>query len=415
MRIIVLGGGIIGVTTAYFLAKEGHEVEVIERQAGLALDASSGNAGLIGPGHSYSWASPAAPKMLLQSLRGAETAIRVRLRPDPELVRWGLRFLAECPTSRSERNTLIKLRLCQYSQKLLNEVSAEEKIDYRQTYGGILFLYRDEADLETANYKAKLMREHGQEQEVLDAAATVAHEPALAAARDKFAGAVHEPAGSSGDCEIFTNRLASRCEELGVRIRRGAAVHRFDCDSSQIHGAVIDGETLRADAYVIALGVDSAALARTAGYRLPVYPAKGYSVTFPIREEHNPPTAGGVDEGTLVAWSNFGDRLRMSSTAEFSGYDRSWADQDFSNIMKMAKDLMPDAADYSAGQYRACLRPMTPGGPPVIGWGRHRNLLFNTGHGHMGWTMACGSARLAADLIERKQPEIDMTGMDVPT
>lgn len=415
MRIIVLGGGVIGITTAYFLAKEGHEVEVIERQARLALDASSGNAGLIAPGHSYSWASPAAPRMLIQSLRGAETAIRVKLRPDPQLVRWGLRFLAECPTPRAERNTLIKLRLCQYGQKMLEEVSAAEEIDYRHAHGGTLFLYRDEADLETAYYKATLMREHGQDQEVLDAAATVAHEPALAAARDKIAGAVLERTGSSGDCEIFTNQLASRCEELGVRIRRGTAVHRFDCDSGQIHGAVIDGETLRADAYVLALGVGSAALARTAGYRLPIYPAKGYSVTFPIREEHNPPTAGGVDEGTLVAWANFGDRLRMSSTAEFSGYDRSWADQDFSNILQMAKDLMPDAADYRAGEYRACLRPMTPGGPPLIGWGKHRNLFFNTGHGHTGWTMSCGSARIAVDLIANRQPEIDMTGIGAPT
>lgn len=411
MHIVVLGGGVVGITTAYFLAQEGHEVEVVEKQGRLALDASSGNAGLIAPGHSFSWASPAAPKMLLQSLRGAETAIRVKLRPDPQLVRWGLRFLAECPTPRAERNTVVKLRLCQYSQKLLEEVAATEGIDYAQAQGGVLYLYRDEEDLEIGYRKSALLREHGQDQEVLDAAATVAHEPALASARDKLAGAVLDKGDASGDCESFTNQLAARCEALGVRIRLGTAVHRLDCDATEVHGAVLDGGTLRADAYVVALGVDSPALARTAGYRLPVYPAKGYSVTFPIREGHRPPRAGGVDEETLVAWANFGDRLRMSSTAEFAGYGRAWAEQDFSNILQMAKDLMPEAADYGAGQYRACLRPMTPGGPPLIGWGRHRNLFFNTGHGHMGWTMACGSARIAADLIDKKQPAIDMAGI----
>jgi D-amino-acid dehydrogenase len=411
MRIIVLGGGVVGIATAYYLAKEGHEVEVVERQSRLAQDASSGNAGLIAPGHSFSWASPAAPKMLVQSLRGAETAIRVKLRPDPALVRWGLKFLAECPTPRAEQNTIVKLRLCQYSQGLLEEVAAEEGIDYRYAAGGVLYLYRDAQDLEAGYRKSALLREHGQDQEVLDAAATVAHEPALESARDRIAGAVLDKGDASGDCEVFTTELAARCEALGVRIRLGTAVHRFECDASEIRGAVVDGETLHADAYVVALGVDSPALSRSAGYRLPVYPAKGYSVTFPIRAEHRPPTAGGVDEGTLVAWANFGDRLRMSSTAEFAGYSRSWAERDFSNILQMAKDLMPDAADYGAGQYRACLRPMTPGGPPLIGWGRHRNLFFNTGHGHMGWTMACGSGRIAADLIAKRQPAIDLTGI----
>jgi D-amino-acid dehydrogenase len=411
MRIIVLGGGVVGITTAYFLAKEGHEVEVVEKQAQLALDASSGNAGLIAPGHSFSWASPAAPKMLIQSLRGAETAIRVKLRPDPQLVRWGLRFLAECPAPRAERNTIVKLRLAQYSQGLLEELARSESIDFHYAEGGALYIYRDEEELETGYKKSALLREYGQEQEVIDADAVVAREPALASARDRIAGAVLGTTDASGDCEMFTNELAKRCEAMGVRIRLGTAVHRFDCDGSRIHGAVVDGDTLHADAYVVALGVDSPALSRSAGYRLPMYPAKGYSVTFPIRPEHTPPTASGVDEATLVAWANFGDRLRMSSTAEFAGYSRSWADQDFSNILQMAKDLMPDAADYGAGQYRACLRPMTPGGPPLIGWGRHRNLFFNTGHGHMGWTMACGSARIAADLIANKKPEIDMTGI----
>jgi D-amino-acid dehydrogenase len=218
---------------------------------------------------------------------------------------------------------------------------------------------------------------------------------------------------SSGDSELFTNVLAERCRQLGVRIRLGAAVHRLETDDARVTGAVIDGGTLRADAYVLALGVDSPRIARTAGQRLPIYPAKGYTATFPIRAGDTPPALGGIDEGTLVAWSSFGDRLRMSSTAEFAGHARDWAERDFNNIMKTARELLPDAADYDAGRFRACLRPMTPDGPPILGFGRQSNLLYNTGHGHMGWTMACGTAKIAADLLAQRTPELPLDGMGV--
>jgi D-amino-acid dehydrogenase len=181
-----------------------------------------------------------------------------------------------------------------------------------------------------------------------------------------------------------------------------------------VTGAVVDGGTLEADAYVLSLGVDSPKLARSVGQRLPIYPAKGYTVTFPINGGHRSPRVGGVDEATLVAWANFGDRLRMTSTAEFAGHGRSWQERDFENIFRMARELLPEAADYDRGQFRACLRPMTPGGPPIIGRGAHENLIYNTGHGHMGWTMACGSARITADLLAGRKPEIDTTGFAVP-
>ncbi len=414
MRVVVMGGGVVGVATAYFLAGDGHEVEVVERQPRLAQDASSGNAGLIAPGHSFSWASPAAPRMLVRSLAGQQTAIRVKPRLDRELVRWGIHFLGQCSATRAEANTIIKLRLCQYSQRVLEEITREEEIDYGHTSRGVLYLYRDERELELGFKKSALLREYGQDQTILDADACVKWEPALTSARDLIAGAILGTSDSSGDCERFTNELAERCRARGVRFRFGTAVHRLESDGARVTGAVVDGEVLRADAYVLSLGVDSPALARTVRQRLPIYPAKGYSVTFPIREEHRPPAHGGVDEATLVAWANFGDRLRMSSTAEFAGYGRGWREGDFRNIARMAQELFPDAADYSAGQYRACLRPMTPGGPPIIGYGRQKNLLYNTGHGHMGWTMACGSAKLAAEVFAGRKPEIELRGMEVP-
>jgi D-amino-acid dehydrogenase len=410
MKAVVLGGGVVGVTTAYYLAQEGHEVELVERRTALAQDASSGNACLIAPGHSFSWASPAAPRMMVRSLLGDQTAIRVRARLDPDLIRWGVRFLRECTSARAEHNTKIKLRLAQYSQRALDAVVREEAIDYGHTSQGILYLYRDEQELQAGFAKAELLRRHGQEQEILDVAEIVRREPALAAARDRLAGAVFDRGDSSGDSERFTNELAERCRRLGVRFRLGAAAHRLEHAGDRITGVVVDGTTLRADLYVLALGVDSPRLARTAGLRLPMYPAKGYTATFPIRDGGVAPSHGGVDEATLVAWSNLGDRLRMSSTAEFAGFGRGWAETDFTNIRRMAQELFPDAADYDDGHYRACLRPMTPGGQPIVGFGRHRNLLFNTGHGHMGWTMACGSALIARDLAAGRRPEMTFDG-----
>lgn len=413
MKIIVLGGGVAGVTTAYYLARDGHEVEVVEQEDRLAGWASSGNAGLIAPGHSFAWASPAAPKMLVRSLLGAETAIRLKPRLDPELVRWGLRFLRECPSDRAQRNTLVKLRLCQYSQAQLEALAAEEAIEYGEGARGVFYLYRDARELEEGARKMRLLQDHGQDQEVLDADGCVQREPAFAPVRDRIAGAIYGKDDFSGDCERFTNALAEACERRGVRFRLGTRVEALEAVGDHIAAVRTSGGRLRADAYVLSLGVHSPAISKTVGQQLPMYPAKGYSVTFPIRDAHEPPSHGGVDEATLVAWSSFGDRLRMSSTAEFAGYGRGWQERDFNNIMRAARELFPNAADYSAGEYRACLRPMTPDGPPILGYGRHGNLLYNTGHGHMGWTMACGTAKIAADLLQRRKPDIDLRGMEV--
>jgi D-amino-acid dehydrogenase len=410
-RVIVFGGGVVGVTTAYFLAADGHTVELLERRSTLAPDASSGNAGLIAPGHAITWASPEAPRMLLRAMMGSDSVISLK-RLDRELLVWGIRFLRECTARKHHRNTLSKFHLSQYSQKVLDELVASEQLDYGKRSDGILYIYRDRHEMEKEYEAFEILRQHGQEMEMLDAADCVRHEPALAGAKDRIAGAVFNPTDASGNCESFTNVLARRCREMGVRIRMGTAVHRLEHDADRITGAVIDGGVLRADAYVVALGVDSRRLARTAGYRLPIYPAKGYSATFPIREEHHPPVLSGIDAGPpLVGWANFGDSLRMASTAEFTGYGRDWTSSDFSGILQDARDLFPDAADFSEGQYRACLRPMTPAGPPIIGRGRHRNLLFNTGHGNMGWTMACGSARILADIFAQRQTEISLENL----
>jgi D-amino-acid dehydrogenase len=407
--VLVLGGGVVGVTTAYYLARDGAEVELVEAADEVGTDATGGNAGLIAPGHSFAWASPRAPAMLARSLLGKETAIQVRLRPDPQLVRWGLRFLRECTADRARRNTLVKLRLCQYSQRQLDALAHEEQIDYLDAHTGILYLYRDTRELELGAAKMQLLADHGQQCRVLDAAGVVAVDPVFAPVQERLAGAVYSPTDASGNSQVFARRVAEVCKRLGAAIRLSTTVRSLRSEGDRVTGVVTDDGALAADVYVLSLGVGSPAVARTIGVTLPIYPAKGYTVNFPIRDG-GAPTTGGVDEEVLVAWAPLGDKLRMTSTAEFAGFDRTASESSFRSIMRVARELLPEAADYTAGERRACLRPMTPDGPPVLGTGRHANLFFNTGHGHMGWTMACGSSRAVADLILGRRPELDLTG-----
>jgi len=414
MKTLVLGGGVVGVTTAYFLARSGHEVTLVEEKAGVGLEATAGNAGIIAPGHSFSWASPRAPRMLWQSLRGGETAIRVRLSADPQLYAWGLRFLRECTTARARRNTLVKLRLCQYSQRLLNEVARAEGIEYQAIHRGALYLHRDPAELEAGIKKMALLAEHGQKQEVLDAGALARLDPVFEPVKTKIAGAIRDLGDSSGDSRLFSEALARICQEKhGAILRLGTRVISLRAAGDRIEGVVTSDGVLTADNYVLALGVGAPIVARTAGVSLPIYPAKGYSSTFPLRPGGLAPAISGVDEQWLVGWSRLGDRLRLTSTAEFAGYDWGWTPRDFNNVLRLARDLFPDAADYDRGEYRACLRPMTPDGPPILGLGRHRNLFLNCGHGHMGWTMACGTARIVSDLMTGRMPELDLEGLTV--
>lgn len=414
MKALVLGGGVVGVTTAYFLAKAGHEVTLLDEKEGVGLEATAGNAGIIAPGHSFAWASPRAPRMLWQSLRGGETAIRLRLGADPRLYAWGLRFLRECTPARARRNTLVKLRLCQYSQGVLNELVKAEGIEYQAIHRGAIYLHRDAAELAAGIKKMALLAEHGQKQEILDATALARLDPVFEPVRTKIAGAIRDLGDSSGDSRLFSEALTRiGCEKHGLILRLGTRVTALRDDGDRIAGVVTTDGVLTADNYVLALGVGAPILARTAGVSLPIYPAKGYSSTFPLKPGGLAPAISGVDERWLVGWSRLGDRLRLTSTAEFAGYDWGWTPRNFSNVLRLARDLFPDAADYDRGEYRACLRPMTPDGPPILGLGRHRNLFLNCGHGHLGWTMACGTARIVTDLMTGRMPELDLEGLTV--
>src|SRR5689334_3065480 len=255
MKTLVLGGGVVGVTTAYFLARAGHEVTLLEEKPALGLEATGGNAGIIAPGHSFAWASPRAPQMLWQSLRGAETAIRLRLRADPALYAWGLRFLRECTGARARRNTLIKLRLCQYSQRVMNEVVRAEGIQYHEVSQGALYLHRDPRELEAGVRKMALLAEHGQKQEVLDAAALARLDPVFEPVQKKIAGAIRDLGDSSGDSRVFSEALMRvACAKHGAAVRLGTRVTALRADGDRIDAAVTSEGLLTADNYVLALG-----------------------------------------------------------------------------------------------------------------------------------------------------------------
>ncbi|HEX9097916.1 MAG TPA: FAD-dependent oxidoreductase [Candidatus Dormibacteraeota bacterium] len=413
MKAVVIGGGVVGVTTAYYLAKGGHEVTVVERESEVATVASAGNAGLIAPSHSFGWASPTAPMELLRSLTVEDTALRVNPFKAPSMAAWGIKFLRECTADRTRKNTLVKLRLAQYSQRKLNEIADTEKIDYDDIHAGLLYLYRDPKRMEAGVEKWKLIRDHGQPQQILSPDDVAEVEPALAPVRHKLAGAIYGPTDSSGDSVKFTRALRSVCERMGVRFVLGAGVKKLIARRDRIEALATEaGETIDGDVFVLSAGVHSPQIARTVGVRLPIAPAKGYSATFPVKNAGVAvPRVGAVDEELLVAWCCMGDKLRMTSSAEFTGYETTYRDRDFRIIRKLAESLLPQAADYDRGTYRACNRPMTPDGPPILGTTRHDNLYINSGHGHMGFTMACGTSRITADLIDGSKTEIPVEGL----
>ena len=412
MKAVVIGGGVVGVTTAYYLAKDGHEVTVLEKERELATLASGGNAGLIAPGHSFAWASPSAPKELWRSLMAEETALRVNPIKAPGMFFWGLRFLRECTAERAIKNTSVKLRLARYSQARLDELTAAEKIDYHDLHDGCLYVYRDRTKFAAGIEKMKLITEQGQEQQVLDPDGVVEVDPVFKPVRDKIVGAIYGPTDASGDSVKLTNEVADRCREMGVKFQLGTGVNRLAAEGNRVREAVTDAGAVEGEVFVLAAGVQSTALSKTVGVGIPVAPAKGYSATFPIKNGgEGAPTVGGVDEQLLVAWCRMGDRLRLTGSAEFTGYQTTHTERDFRGIMRLARDLFPHAADYEDGSYRACNRPMTPDGPPILGTARHDNLYYNTGHGHMGFTMACGTSKITADLVAGRKTDIPVEGM----
>lgn len=406
MQVVVIGAGLAGVTAAWELCQSGHQVTVLDRHPQPAAETSHANAGLIATGHAMPWASPKVPGILFKSLFQSNQAYRLKPRLDPHMLAWGLRFLRHCTQRRNAENTVHAWRLCHYSQQCLRQVAEQAGVDYHAQREGLFYLYHSAESLRQGVEEMRIVRDLGHQVEVLGVDEIVALDPAYEQAAGRIAGAAWCPTDESGDARLFTLGLAEACRARGVEFVHDCEVQRIVADGDRIRGVHTAAGPRDAELLVLAAGVEAPRLARPIGLNLPIYPVKGYSLTFPIGPTHNAPQRGGLDGDQLMAFSRLGDQLRVTSTAEIAGYDSSFRPADFSPIIDAFSRLMPDAADYQAPEYWACLRPMTPNGLPIIGASRYRNLYLNVGHGNMGWTMACGSARLLVDVINGRESEI---------
>ncbi len=409
MRITVVGAGVVGVATAYFLGLEGHKVIVVDEAVGPATLASAANAGFLAPNDSFAWAAPSAPKELVRSVLGAEdTGLRIKLSLDPAMLTWGLQFLRECTSSRAKDNSIAQLTLAKYSQQVQQELESSEGLGYHVRREGSFYLFRDAGALQAATRNRAVFADHGVQQQVLDMGEIIALEPALEQARGIFAGGIYGIGDAVGDSFGF-------CQEI-VEITRSrfGATYVFGTPVSDIvvrRGRAVGVRTrsgdIDSDLVVVAAGVGSRRLLAPLGLRVPILPVKGYSATFPILDPERVPTRPTVEQTSLVAWSNLGDRFRMSCSAEMVGFDWSCPDDRIERLRRIGREVLGDSVDFDAGAFRACLRPMTPDGPPLLGPSRVPGLFLNTGHGHLGWTWACGTGRIAADLVSGKQPALE--------
>ena len=411
MHVVVLGAGVVGVSTAYQLLKDGHSVTILEREAEAAQFTSYANAGLVAPGHAYAWGSPAAPGMMLRSLYRGDQAIRFSPRFSMRQWRWSLAFLGQCTAERAAANTRIKARLCQYSQSMLDEVTGETGVEYDGRSGGLLYFYRSPERYSAASKKADLLREQGLEVRQLSRDEVIETDPGLETARHAVAGGLYTPSDSSGDARIFTRELAKACAGMGADIRYNTTVTGFVRKDGLLHSVETTSGPVAADAFVLCLGVYSPHLAEKLGIDLPIYPVKGYSVTVPAADLDTPPAIGGVDEENLLAYCPMGNRIRLTATAEIAGYSNSHKPSDFRVMLEKARELFGQKLGASGIEYWAGLRPMTPTGLPVVDRSPIDNLFINTGHGHMGWTMANGCARMTADLVAQKSLSHSNEGM----
>lgn len=412
MKVIVLGAGVIGTTTAYYLAKSGAEVTVIDRQNACAMETSFANAGQVSPGYSTPWAAPGIPLKALKWMfqRHAPLAIR----PDGSLwqVRWMAQMLRNCTAERYTVNKERMMRLAEYSRASLQALRAETGIAYEQRTGGTLQIFRSQAQLDAVQRDITVLEECGVPYEVLDRDQLAQVEPGLAHARDRLTGGLRLPHDETGDCQMFTTRLADMAQALGVQFQFGQTIAGLLTDGLRITGVRVGDRVLTADRYVLALGSYTRDMLAPLGLDLPVYPVKGYSLTVPLVDESFAPQSTVLDETYKIALTRFDKRIRVGGMAELGGFDLRLNPRRRETLEMVTRDLFP-GGDLASATFWTGLRPMTPDSTPIVGATRYGNLFLNTGHGTLGWTMACGSGRVVCDLVLHRQPDISTAGLGI--
>lgn len=414
MHAIVIGSGVIGTTTAYYLNRLGYEVTVLDRQPRSGLETSFANAGQISPGYSAPWAGPGIPLKAIKWMLSEHSPLVIRpSRLDAEMFRFIRMMLRNCTTARYHVNKARMLRVAEYSRLALDELRTETGISYDERTRGTLQVFRTDAQVQGAKKDTDILDECKVPYEVLDIDGCIAAEPGLKHVRDKIRGGLRLPLDETGDCLQFTQSLAATCISKGVVFHYGVNIEELILSNGKISGVKTDQGVLTADQYVMALGSYSSKLLKPVGVDIPVYPVKGYSITVPIVSPDDAPVSTVMDETYKVAITRLGDRVRVAGTAELTGYDLSLHEERRQTVRFVVSDMFPKAADMKEDQFWTGLRPMTPDGTPVIGATPYANLFINTGHGTLGWTMACGSGRLLADIMAGQKTGIDLEGLSM--
>ena len=411
MHVVVLGSGVIGTAVAYYLARDGHHVTVVDRQPGAALETSFGNAGEISPGLSAPWAGPGVPLKAIKWLLMAHGPLVVRQLFDPAMWRWGLALLANCNEAAYRRNKHRMVSIAEYSRDCLRALRRDTGIRYDDRSLGTVQLFRTTAQLEGVERDAAVLRELGVPYEVLDHDGVARAEPALARVREKFAGALRLPNDETGDCHLFATRLAELAVALGAEFRFDTRIQAIASEGGAVTAVRTSAGDVRGDAYVCALGSYAPQLLAPLGIRLPVYPVKGYSITVPITDPAGAPESTVMDETYKVAITRLGNRIRVGGTAELAGHDLTLRPGRRQTLEFVVRDLFPDGGDVARATFWSGLRPMTPDGTPVIGATPCRNLYLAGGHGTLGWTMSAGTGALMADIIAGRRTAIPLDGL----
>ncbi|MCT8974611.1 D-amino acid dehydrogenase [Microbaculum marinisediminis] len=408
MKVVVLGGGVIGVTSAYYLAKAGHDVTVLDRQSGPAMETSFANAGQVSPGYASPWANQGVPLKAVKWLLMKHGPLAVRPRLDPTMWSWLMQMLRNCTAARYAVNKGRMVPLAEYSRDCLQALRAETGIAYDERSRGTLQLFRTQKQVDGVGGDIDVLKQYGVRHELLDRDGCVSAEPALANVREKFVGGLRLPGDETGNCQVFTSNLAALAA-ASVDFRYGVTVSGVLHDGRRATGVATSEGVIDADAIVVAFGSYSPALVRPLGLRLPVYPVKGYSITLPIADEARAPVSTVMDETYKIAITRLGSSIRVGGTAEIAGYDLSLRPGRRGPLDFSVGDLFGGGGQMDKATFWCGLRPMTPDGPPIVGGTRIGGLYLNTGHGTLGWTMACGSARVLADLISGQTPDVDVS------
>ncbi|WP_129526903.1 D-amino acid dehydrogenase [Achromobacter agilis] len=413
MKVLILGAGVVGAATAYYLCREGHEVEVVERHSAAGMETSFGNAGGLCPSFAAPWAAPGMPMKVLKMALKADPPVRFSLWPELERLRWTRRWLMECNATRFRINKLRMQRVAHYSLACLKRLMAETPIAFDFHAGGVLQLFQTEAECQYGNIAASALKEFGIPHNVLNGRDALAVEPALREATSKVAGGLHLPSDASGDSHIFCQALTAWLRGQGVKFHFGTQVRRLLHEGGRVVGCETASGALKADATVVALGNQAPALLAPLGIKLPVYPLKGFSITALVTNPDQAPTMSVMDEHNKVMISRLGNRIRVAGMAELVGHDLSLKADRRDVLVRVARSLLPNGIDYENATFWTGLRPMTPDGPPILGISGWDGLFLNSGHGSNGWTQACGTSRVVADLVCGREPEIDLDGLTI--